>query len=342
MKLDGLDHPKTNDFASRLNVTRPTAIGHLELLWAFVGKQAAQGNIGKWPDGAIARACDWMGPPEIFISALIDSGFVDPDPSFRLTVHDWSDHAPGWVRAKLKKVGLPFIASSERSSERSSDGDQERSSEGSEGDLIGDTREGSKALENVLKSTSEPSSRAPVSKGRVGKGREEPLREAVTSPSVGLLNVVEFGNSTASGESPKALELDLQKPPEPEPPDPKAERRAAAGRIFDHWRITHEHERAQLEDKRLKLIFKALDSGYSEADLCQAITGYLNSPHHMGENDRNTKYDSIELMLRGSKFIDQGLKFYAEPPRTERSKLMRRNLSATAGWMPPELRNAAK
>lgn len=120
MKLDALDHPKTLDFAARLDVSRPTAIGHLELLWAFTGKQSAQGNIGKWPDGAIARACDWMGPPEAFINALVDSGFLDRDPGFRLTVHDWSHHAPSWVRAKLKKVGLEFVeisASSEPSSE---------------------------------------------------------------------------------------------------------------------------------------------------------------------------------------------------------------------------------
>lgn len=150
-------------------------------------------------------------------------------------------------------------------------------------------------------------------------------------------NIVEFRNSNG----PATGELNLQ-PQEPSPPDPKKLRRASAERIFEHWKAMHGHERAQFDDKRLKLVFKALDSGYSEADLCQAITGYLNSPHHMGENDNSTKYDSIELMLRGSKFIDQGLKFYAEPPRTERSKLMRRNVSATAGWIPPEMRNAAK
>ena len=64
MKLDALDHPKTLDLAARLNVELPTVIGHLELLWAFTGKKASQGGIGKWPDGAIARARDraWWWP----------------------------------------------------------------------------------------------------------------------------------------------------------------------------------------------------------------------------------------------------------------------------------------
>lgn len=152
MKLDALDHPKTLHFAALLDVSRPTAIGHLELLWAYTGKHSAQGNVGKWPDGAIARSCEWMGSPEVFVAALVDSKFLDRDPSHRLTVHDWSDHAPGWVRAKLKKVGLDFI-SSEPSSDDSSEGSSDPPSDGTELDL----RDDSSPPENGQKSTSEPS-----------------------------------------------------------------------------------------------------------------------------------------------------------------------------------------
>lgn len=109
MKLDALDHPKTLDLASRLEVELPTAIGHLELLWAFTGKKAPQGDIGKWPDGAIARACYWMTRPEKFLLALHESGFIEADDEHRLIIHDWPDHAPRWVKAKLAKLGLDFI-----------------------------------------------------------------------------------------------------------------------------------------------------------------------------------------------------------------------------------------
>lgn len=129
MKLEALDHPKTLDLAARLKVELPTAIGHLELLWAFTGKKASQGNVGKWPDGAIARACYWMGRPEDFILALRDSGFIDADSEHRFTVHDWHEHAPGWVRAKLKKLGLEFISTSETSSEQTSEPSSDESSE---------------------------------------------------------------------------------------------------------------------------------------------------------------------------------------------------------------------
>lgn len=109
MKLEALDHPKTLDLASRLDVELPTAIGYLELLWAFTGKKAPQGNIGKWPDGAIARACYWMGTPSIFIEALRASGFVDHHGEHRIVVHDWQEHAPRWVKLKLQNLELSFI-----------------------------------------------------------------------------------------------------------------------------------------------------------------------------------------------------------------------------------------
>ena len=109
MKLEALDHPKTLDFAARLNVEIPTAIGYLELLWAFVGKKSPQGNIGKWPDGAIARACFWNGNPSVFVSALTDAGYLDINPQYRYMIHDWQEHAPRWVKAKLKNLKLEFI-----------------------------------------------------------------------------------------------------------------------------------------------------------------------------------------------------------------------------------------
>jgi hypothetical protein len=112
-------------------------------------------------------------------------------------------------------------------------------------------------------------------------------------------------------------------------------------RVFAHWRQVHNHPRAHLDARRRKLIENGL-RGYSEADLCESIAGYRNSSHHMGSNDRNTVYDDIEIFLRDAKHIENGLRFAREPPSAPVSSLTRRNLEATAGWMPPEMRNAAK
>jgi hypothetical protein len=157
MKLDALDHPKTHDFAARLNVVRPTAIGHLELLWAFTGKNSPRGDIGKWPDGSIARACDWMGPPEVFIQALKDARLVDDDETHRLIIHDWKDHAAGWVKAKLAKAGVSFLGG-QISKVPSGGGTSDDSSE--------DTLVGSRDA------TREPSTKGSEGKGSEGKRSE--------------------------------------------------------------------------------------------------------------------------------------------------------------------------
>ncbi len=144
-------------------------------------------------------------------------------------------------------------------------------------------------------------------KGREGKGRDQ-----------GPISVAPDG---AQAAAPPAVD------------DPVA-------RVFDHWRTTHGHPQARLDAKRRRLIREAL-KGYDEASLCQSITGYLNSPHHMGQNDRSTRYDGIDLLLRDAKHIDAGLKFYAEPPRSDLSTLTRKNVAAIEEWRPPEMRNAS-
>lgn len=109
MKLEALDHPKTLELASQLDVEIPTAIGYLELFWAFVAKKTPQGDVGKWSDGVIAHGCLWRGKASQFVHALTIAGFVDVDGKHRLLVHDWPQHCPNWVRAKLKKEGLAFL-----------------------------------------------------------------------------------------------------------------------------------------------------------------------------------------------------------------------------------------
>jgi hypothetical protein len=78
--------------------------------------------------------------------------------------------------------------------------------------------------------------------------------------------------------------------------------------VFDHWKQEHRHPKSKIDAKRLKLIRVALQS-YSVEQLCQSISGYKKSPHHMGQNDRKTVYDDIEIFLRDAKHIDAGIKF---------------------------------
>ncbi len=112
-------------------------------------------------------------------------------------------------------------------------------------------------------------------------------------------------------------------------------------RVFEFWRSTYNHPKAKLDRKRQKVLQEALKN-YSESDLCLAIRGYQNSPHHMGRNDRNTVYDDLEIFLRDAKHIDAGIKFAQSPQRSDLSAQTKRIIDQTADWVPPEMRRAAE
>lgn len=89
-------------------------------------------------------------------------------------------------------------------------------------------------------------------------------------------------------------------------------------RTFGHWRSEFGHPKASLDPKRRRVIQAALKL-HDEATLRQSISGYRNSPHHMGENERRTVYDDIELFLRDATHIENGLRFARGPPAPQLS-----------------------
>lgn len=114
-----------------------------------------------------------------------------------------------------------------------------------------------------------------------------------------------------------------------------------AARVFGHWCQTWGHPRAKLDRKRRTVIRAALDMGYSEGDLNDCISGYRNSPYHMGRNESHTVYDNIATFLRDGAHIDRGIAFHRSPPRTDLSPKTLQAIDQTAGWVPPEMRHAA-
>lgn len=89
-------------------------------------------------------------------------------------------------------------------------------------------------------------------------------------------------------------------------PPASVEKAASVRRVFEYWKNSYQHPRAQLDPKRRKLIETALLS-YDETTLIEAIEGYKNSSHHAGLNERATVYDDIGLFLRDAAHIDAGL-----------------------------------
>lgn len=91
--------------------------------------------------------------------------------------------------------------------------------------------------------------------------------------------------------------------------------------VFEYWKVRLGHPRARLDDKRRRKIRQRLLDGYEEQDLIDAIDGCALSRFHMGENDRSTVYDDIELICRDAKHVDM---FLAIKRREEAKEAKRR------------------
>lgn len=142
--------------------------------------------------------------------------------------------------------------------------------------------------------------------------REEKRRSSTRSVRKTARNVLDA--SPDENESPPTQEpLTTNQEPETSKTNTRSDT-SDVDLVFDHWRQVMDHPKAANDEKRRKLIRARLADGYTAADLCNAITGYSLSPWHMGENDRKTKYDGLDLILRDCAKVDKGLEFHATPP----------------------------
>jgi hypothetical protein len=109
MKRSTPEHPKLLDLCVRLHIRRWEAVGVLESLWHFTAKFAPQGDVGKYPDAAIAKGIDWNRDPRRLVEALIEAGWIDKCECHRLVIHDWHDHADQTLKRFLASKGLAFV-----------------------------------------------------------------------------------------------------------------------------------------------------------------------------------------------------------------------------------------
>jgi len=71
--------------------------------------------------------------------------------------------------------------------------------------------------------------------------------------------------------------------------------------VIAHYRNLH--PLARPGEKERRLISARLKDGFTVEDLIQAINGCHASPFHRGENDRNRPYQSLELIVRDAKHV---------------------------------------
>lgn len=75
--------------------------------------------------------------------------------------------------------------------------------------------------------------------------------------------------------------------------------------VFEYWQVRMGTPRARLDQKRRQKIRQRLLDGYTVQDLTDAIEGCASSPFNMGQNDRSTVYNDIELICRDAAHVDR-------------------------------------
>ena len=90
-------HRKLLELARRLNIPSVYALGHLHSLWYSVLEQQEDGNLSKWSDELIAEMAQYKGKPDIFVSSLVQYGWLDGR-----IIHDWLDYAGRYLTGKYR------------------------------------------------------------------------------------------------------------------------------------------------------------------------------------------------------------------------------------------------
>jgi len=87
-------HPKTKRLARALDISIPTTVGHLHILWHWCLDFAQDGDVTEFWADTIADAAMWEGDPETFALALVNTGWLDDaGDGSRIMIHDWDDYA---------------------------------------------------------------------------------------------------------------------------------------------------------------------------------------------------------------------------------------------------------
>ena len=174
MKLNAVDSMKFKKLQRRLGVPRVVVVGTLELLWMATAKNARRGDIGRFSNEEIAIECDWEGDPDQLVESLVETGWVDRSENYRLVIHDWHDHAPGFIKAWITNQNTTFAtAENTVSGESTRDGPRASSSDEPRDGPLDEPRDGPSARANQAKPIQAHSSQSNSSQSKPCRPRSD-------------------------------------------------------------------------------------------------------------------------------------------------------------------------
>lgn len=93
-------HPKLLMLAQDLEISVPTVVGHLHLLWWWALDYCEDGYLTKYRN-FIPLAAQYTGDADLFINKLIEHGWIDIIGE-DLVIHDWMDYTGNLILVREK------------------------------------------------------------------------------------------------------------------------------------------------------------------------------------------------------------------------------------------------
>jgi hypothetical protein len=90
--------------------------------------------------------------------------------------------------------------------------------------------------------------------------------------------------------------------------------------VFEYWKETLRPKARVFDDETRESVEERLAEGFSVEDLKHAIDGCKASPHHMGQNDKGKRYDTLELICRDGGHVQQFLGYLERPAQSQMVK----------------------
>lgn len=121
---------KFKSLSRRLGQPMCFTAGVLECLWQFCLIHAKDGCLSKYTADDLACWMEWPGDPDELIDSLVASRWLDRSDTGDLSIHDWSEHCPNWVKALS---GQPSLRRRDRLGRFGGDGQMESAASDSVG-----------------------------------------------------------------------------------------------------------------------------------------------------------------------------------------------------------------
>lgn len=92
--------------------------------------------------------------------------------------------------------------------------------------------------------------------------------------------------------------------------------------VFEAWVAAtgRDVSKTKLTADRRKRIKARLSEGFSVDELCDAVRGVTLSEFHMGDNDRQQRYDDLTVVLRNGSQVEKFRDLWRNPPGRRRPK----------------------